>query len=246
MPQILSFARLEEKGLDIIVPVYNPAKMWERKFVADVRHLSDYFPDVELRYILVNDGTTLHFDARSVQYLKDRIAQLSIHQLPKNKGKGYAIRYGAQFATAPIVSFTDVDFPYRFEDFRKMYDSLADAKIDLVVGHRSGVYYKNIPYSRRFLSKSLRKVLRILFKLSVEDTQSGLKMFGQMGKKALLDTTINRYLFDLELIRIADNRGLQVLSIPLELRGGIQMGGMPLKVLLGEFGNLLRLFLKKP
>ena len=84
-----------------------------------------------------------------------------------------------------------------------------------------------------------------MFHLPVQDTQSGLKVFSLKGRDALLDTRINRYLFDLELVRIATARKLKIGTLPLSLRQGIDIPGMPIKVLTNEFGNLIKLLLTK-
>ena len=76
------------------------------------------------------------------------------------------------------------------------------AGADVAVGVREEAYYAQIPPARRWVSRLLRRLIRHVLRLPVDDTQCGLKGFNETGRHLFLRTT-KRYLFDLEMLFMA-------------------------------------------
>ena len=68
-----------------------------------------------------------------------------------------------------------------------------------------------------------------------------MKGLSQKGKEALLSTTIDRYLFDLELVKICAKRKLKITEIEATLKHDIKLPGVSLKLLSREVVNLVRI-----
>jgi hypothetical protein len=112
-----------------------------------------------------------------------------------------------------------------------------------VAGNRDTAYYDRVPMFRRWLSKALRWVLRNLLRQPVDDSQCGLKGFDRAGKTVFLQTTIDRFLFDLEFLMLANGK-VKVTPVPVQLRDGVVFSQVGLKILATEGGNFLKLLFK--
>jgi glycosyltransferase involved in cell wall biosynthesis len=196
--------------------------------------------------ILINDGSVKGVEPAHITYLQEKIPRLKIIQYTKNQGKGFAVREGFKRADAPYILFTDIDFPYLESDLIRLYKKLYTENIDILVGVRQADYYKQTPWYRALISKLLKRIIRVFLKVKITDTQGGLKGFSRKGRDILLKTTINRYLFDLEIIKIASqSKGIVMTSMPVELRKEVQFASLNWVILKREFFNLLKIFFSK-
>ncbi len=229
-------------NLDIILPCYNPIPNWAENIAACYGKLVQLAPDCTFRLIVVNDGSLRNVENKDVALLKSAIPNFEWVSYAENRGKGYAIRQGAALATAEHIVFTDIDFPYLEEDLLSMCEELKSKKSDLVLGIRTGNYYEKAPLYRVVISKILKIFIRFLLQTKVSDSQGGLKGFSQKGLAILKSTTIDRYLFDLELLKKASHEpGLEISSIPVTLKPHVVFAPIGLGILRREFINFLKI-----
>lgn len=199
-------------------------------------------PDISINLILVNDGSTrdLSLDIKTLQSSLGK--SLSVLVNDRNYGKGSATRKGIAQSQAEHIIFTDVDFPYTAGSLVSVYKALKDEKSDVVIGVRDENYYDTIPQSRKRISTLLKKANQNLFKLITSDTQCGLKGMNQKGKEILLKTKENRYLFDLEFVKLASSQdNLKVKLETVELRAGVSFSNVPLSKIAGESLSYLKI-----
>ena len=199
---------------------------------------------VEVKLIIINDGTTWS--------LKDDFATLKqavqheiiIINLDKNYGKGYATRKGIETSNADHIIFTDVDFPYSTNSLVTIYNKLITESRDVVLGVRDNHYYDTIPRARKKISTLLRKANQRLFNLITPDTQCGLKGMNKKGKEVLLQTKENRYLFDLEFVKMISRTSSIVVGLQeVKLRDGVSFSKIPLTKILGELLSYFRILI---
>ena len=197
------------------------------------------------KIILVNDGSSTGVTPEKFKILRESNLPIEIVSYTKNQGKGYALRQGAIEADSDFQIFTDVDFPYTIPSIIAIYNSLKSGN-DVALGTRKADYYQTVPFVRRLISKFLRWVLKSVLKLPITDTQCGLKGFNQKGKQVFLQTTINRFLFDLEFVKMVTqkNLNLKVDPVNVKLRPDVVFSKMNYKVLMGESINFARLFFR--
>lgn len=227
----------------IVLPCYNPADGWVdiiRSRYAEVCERTGTYPEL----VLVNDGSTKGVTPESVSQLREIVTQFKYVCYPENKGKGYAIRRGVEEASGDIILYIDVDFPYSNESIAAVYDALREGSCDVAVGVKDLSYYDNVPFLRRVISKWLRFMIRSFLSMPVTDTQCGLKGMVRSVKPLFLQTTIDRYLFDLEFIRNCFRAGKRVKAIPVKLIEGIHFRKMNYQLLLPELMNFLRILAK--
>jgi len=236
---------LNKPQLDIVLPCYNPAKGWTAKVTEGFRQIQALLPGVELHFILVNDGSSRAISQEDIDGLKSALPAFTYLSYTPNRGKGHALRRGVAASRHACCIFTDVDFPYTPESLVRIYRQLEAGETDVAVGIKDARYYAGIPVFRRRISKLLRWLIRTFLRISITDTQCGLKGFNQRGKEVFLQTTIDRYLADLEFIFLADRTpGLRMQAIAVELKPDVVFSQVSWKILLMEGMNFSRVFLR--
>ena len=230
-------------AVDLVLPCFNPPAGWAANLVAAIRRLQPLTPGAVWRVLVVNDGSPRGVTEADIALLRAELPGFTYLAYPVNRGKGHALRTGISQTTAPLVLFTDIDFPYEETSMASVLHVLRAGGIDVATGARDETYYATVPRRRVLISKLLRRATRHLFGLAVSDTQAGLKGFNAAGRAVFLQTTIDRYLFDLEFIFLASRAaaGLRVQPVPVRLKPGVVFSEMNARVLLTESRSFARL-----
>jgi glycosyltransferase involved in cell wall biosynthesis len=229
--------------LDVVLPCYNPLPDWEKRIVDTVQTLEKRLKGVEVFLYIVNDGSSQNINPEAVAYIQQHESNFKFIEYTKNQGKGYALRQGVAAAKNDICIYTDIDFPYEIESFLAIFETLKNA--DIAIGVRETKYYEHVPKVRVWISKTLKWLIRNFLRLPVSDTQCGLKGFNQNGKKVFLETTIDRYLFDLEFVFLAaKQKVLSLKPVVVDLRPGIVFSNMNFKILIQEGRSFMKIFIR--
>ena len=229
--------------LHIIVPCYNPDPGWEKTLVDKFVELQNALPGTAIELSIVNDGSIKGVDAASFNFIKTSIPAVRWISYPENKGKGYALRYGVKDAEGDYFIYTDIDFPYTIQSMVDIYFDLVNGA-DIVAGIRESEYYNKVPKMRVIISKFVKKLIRNLLNSQITDTQCGLKGFNKRGREIFLETSINRFLFDMQFIMLASqNKTLIMRPQIVYSRPGIIFSHMHYKILFGESLNFIKLIL---
>ncbi|MFN8308913.1 MAG: glycosyltransferase [Chitinophagales bacterium] len=230
--------------LSLLLPVYHPPAMWVTPVMRCALELLQNEGISEVEVVMVDDGNERPvFDVFSIQENVERISFVRISN-HNNYGKGYSLRRAAAAATGHICIYTDVDLPYTMESMQELLQALRSGNCDIAMGVKDSEYYRHLPAFRVTISKFLRWCSTRVLHLPTNDTQCGLKGFNEAGKQVFLQTTINRYLFDLEFILMAAKK-LRIKTIEVHLREGVTFHRMSTKVLLQEGFNFLKLLFKR-
>jgi glycosyltransferase involved in cell wall biosynthesis len=194
----------------------------------------------DLHIIAVNDGSSADL-SDGVAYLDSHLSAFTYIDLSVNRGKGAALRAGMRASKAPLVLFTDIDFPYTMDSLLKVHKSLDDC--DVAIGVRNASYYEQIPARRRMISKALKRVNQLLLRLPSTDTQGGLKGMRAAGRDVFLQTTIDRYLIDMDFLKLVGKQQLSLTEVEVDLREDVVLSEMSVKVLASELGNFVKILL---
>lgn len=149
-------------------------------------------------------------------------------------GKGWAVRTALKEATGDIIGFIDGDLDIHPKMFNRLIPFLAD--YDIVIGK------KQIRRSlgRRILTKLSRVYTMLLFGLNI-NCQTGVKVF---HRYALLDWQSNSFLFDVEILARARDKGLQIIEVPVEVRDfGSSSKPMKLKNIIRVLKETIKIWL---
>jgi glycosyltransferase involved in cell wall biosynthesis len=233
-------------NMSIVLPCYNPKPGWHFQVANQYQEIRKALAaDIQIELIVVDDGSSSPPSSAAKRFLTRRCPHFKYIGYQYNMGKGYAVRKGVQAAQAPIVIYTDIDFPYSTADFCKVYQTLSAGNAELVMGKREDSYEQQLSLIRRFASNTCNYLNKTLLNLPYKDVQSGLKGMNVAGRQLLLKTTINRFLFDTEFIWLANTySNIRIKALPVTLRPGISFTSMSSSVYMNEAGNFCRLFLK--
>lgn len=231
--------------VSIVLPCYNPPENWSKVVGESYQQICDHIND-RVEFILVNDGSTKHVSEESIGQLKELIPLFHYISYQQNMGKGFALRAGVKEAKGNLIIYTDTDFPYTIDSLFSVYDALCNGS-DVVLGVKDKSYYKEVPFFRMFISKVLRKLVKVFLSIPVTDTQCGLKGFRSSQKDIFLSTTINRYLFDLEFVYkcYRQNPKLDIRPTTLRLKPEVSFRKMNSGILISELRNFLSIILNK-
>ncbi len=234
---------MNKQTLTIIVPCYNPRPNWAQRVIEHFQAFIKASASADVKLTLVNDGSIRNVSENDFQCLRQAIPQLTLVSYEQNGGKGYALRQGVQHSHSDYYIFTDIDFPYTLESMLEVERALLE-KGGIAVGHRDQSYYGKVPWFRKILSQSFRWFIKKLLNLSVEDSQCGLKGFDEKGKQIFLQTTVDRFLFDLEFLVIANGKA-PIYAVPVQLKEGIVFTTMGAKILWTESRNFLKILSRR-
>ncbi len=231
--------------VSVVLPCYNPPPGWEQTICAAYKSFSDSI-DAPVELIIVLDGVCPGITTDDERLLNSVVPKLNIVKYPVNRGKGYAIRKGVSEAKGDIIIYTDVDFPYTSESILAVYQSLRYDGTDVAVGVKNDAYYDHVPLVRRVISRILRFLIRLFLAMPITDTQCGLKGFKRSVSPLFLQTTIDRYLFDLEFVRNCfRSKKFAVKAIPIALNEHVHFRKMNYRILFTESVNFIRLLFRK-
>jgi glycosyltransferase involved in cell wall biosynthesis len=195
--------------LSIIIPVYNEIECLERFTTS----LVNSFKNEKVEYIFINDGS----NDGSAEWLSNYINQSpsNINQsnnilinLPKNMGKGKALRKGLEVATGQYVLFQDSDLELDPQDSREMYDLIKqNPEMNILFGSRftSGKLKANKKFINEIFVKVNSIIFNILFQQSISDLHCGTKI---ISKKVIdkIQLSINDFGIEIDIAsQIAKN-----------------------------------------
>mgnify|MGYP000359394369 CR=1 FL=1 len=222
------------------MPVKDPDEGWV-DFTLKKKTEFEASAAAKVRLIVVNDGSNsrVYFDQ-----IQQRDSSIEVVHLAQNKGKGNALREGLKRCISDTILFTDADFPYTVDSMQKVAEALRNGA-DVALGYREQDYYASVPWFRTVLSESFRFMLQRVLKFPVTDTQCGLKGMTAKGKDVFLQTRINRFLVDMEFIKLASkNRVLVIEPVVVVLRPNVVFSKMGFSVLIAELYNFVKVLFR--
>ncbi len=234
---------MKKPNVDIILPCYNPESDWAKNVVKSYQNILADAGAWTPNLIIVNDGSTKGIKQENIDFLKNNVENFHWINYKQNRGKGFALRKGVSESTAEFIVYTDIDFPYTQDSLVNMINELITGQNDVLAGERSDNYYEHTPFVRKVISKFLKRIVRGFLKINVSDTQAGLKGMNKKAKTAFLDTTIDRYLFDIEFLWLAGKK-YKISPFPVKLKENIVFSRMNYKILLTEAVNFIKFFVK--
>jgi dolichyl-phosphate beta-glucosyltransferase len=201
--------------LSVVVPAYNEAQRILPSLDQIFEYLDRRHPDHEV--LVINDGSTDDTVA-VVERTFGRRPALRLLSYHTNRGKGYAVRFGALEARGDAVLFTDADLSTPITEVDKMLPLLAQG-YDVVIGsraHKNAEIREHQPFYREGAGKLFNVLVRMIVGLTFHDTQCGFKLFRRATALPVLrQMTVDRFAFDVELLALAEAAGLKVAEVPV-------------------------------
>jgi len=200
--------------LSVVVPAYHE----RASIAANLARLVEALDATTLSWevIVVVDGDRETYLAA----LRDRDPRVQVYGYESNRGKGFALRFGMSKASGDLVTFIDSDMEISPDEIGRMAALLDLYDADVVVGSKrhplSEVQY---PWLRRLQSAGYQMLVRLLFRVRVRDTQTGLKMMRrEVALRVLGAALVKRFAFDLELLALARHFGFRrIIEAPVRI-----------------------------
>jgi glycosyltransferase involved in cell wall biosynthesis len=204
------------KKISIIMPAYNEADRIVESLKETMKTFDDFKADYEI--IVVDDGSTDQTYEKTKKFVQEiSNSKIIVKRNRANFGKGRALYKGFRYATGDFIIFLDADMDLHPGQIDTFFDLMELTDSDIVIGSKrhpnSKLFY---PKDRRILSAGYFFLVKMLFGLPINDTQTGLKLFKANVLKTVFKTFISReFAFDLELLVTAHRFGFKIAEAPV-------------------------------
>jgi dolichyl-phosphate beta-glucosyltransferase len=134
-----------------------------------------------------------------------------------NRGKGAAVRAGVALARAPFIAFADADMAIDPTQTPQFVAALE--RSDLAIGSRaaSGASVDRPSISRSVMNRVFNRLVNVVTRVSLDDTQCGFKAFRSPAAKLLFHCSVTeRMAFDVEVLTLARRFGLSIEEVPVQ------------------------------
>ncbi len=207
----------ETKLISVIVPAYHGEKTIEQ----DVKNIEGALSQLNIPYeiIVVADGIDDKTFEKASKTAK-RSRKVSVVGYQHNRGKGYAVRYGIARSKGDVIAFIDAGSDIMPEGLAMLLSHFRWYNADIIVGSkRHPVSKVNYPFFRRIFSLGYQILIRLLFGLSIRDTQVGMKLYRRNVLEDVLPRLlVKRFAFDIEFLAVAHHLGYtRIYEAPIEL-----------------------------
>jgi len=215
--------------VSVVMPSYRLAKTIEANIDRTVEALAA-LDDFEI--VVVDDGSD-DGTGDAARLAAAHHPPVSVLSYPTNRGKGAALQRGFEDTSGATVVFLDGDLDLPPEQVPGFLAAFEEQDVDALVGAKQramspGTY----PAMRRVLSRVFSGTIRVLFRLPVSETQTGLKAFRRKPLEDFLpDLEVKRYTFDLELLVKMQRAGYRIGEAPVTLAAGASATGVSLRTL---------------
>lgn len=209
---------MESKGsvfLSVVIPSYNEEKRLPHtlKAVLTYLHKQSYTWEVAV----VDDGSR----DRTADIVRETSIvepQVKLLQYGRNRGKGYAVRYGMTHVGGKFRVFMDADNSTSLDHVEQMLP-LFHMGYDVVIGSRD-VAGAVITVHQAWWKEKLGDMGNLWIQFwavpGIKDTQAGFKMFTDYATQNVFPyLTIDRWGFDVEALAVARQRGYKIAERPI-------------------------------
>lgn len=205
----------EDPYISMVIPAYNE----DGRILPTLLSVMGYFGRAGLSHevIVVDDGSQDE-TARLVRELSKRFPSIKVIRLPRNMGKGAAVRTGIRNATGHYIIYNDADGATPVLEIGRLLSAMEQGA-DVAIGSRA-LYSADTRVERRWGRLIAGRVFAFLVNLwvvpGVADTQCGFKMFRRDVAYRIFEVQqLDGFAFDVEVLRIASVLGYRVVEVPI-------------------------------
>lgn len=207
--------------VSVVIPVYN-----EERTVAElIRRVRAVGMAKEI--IVVDDAST---DRTPAILAKLRGRDLRVFRLPRNQGKGAALREGFRHARQEVILVQDADLEYDPADYPELLAPLARGEADVVYGSRllTTKSRRVLFFWHAVLNQFLTSLCNMFSNLNLTDMEVCYKAF---RREALAGVTLkeNRFGFEPEITLKLARRKLRFYEVGIAYHGRTYQEGKKIR-----------------
>lgn len=202
--------------IGLIIPCFN----FEHKILDTLARIQRWHTDkkISLLVCVVDDGSTDSTAAVVEQYQREHSHWLNFLKLPRNQGKGAAVKKGYLFLAnhgVDKILFTDCDLHYGIEILDRLIAEL-DA-VDVVIADRSwSASSDHQAISRQASSYIFNRLTGLFTGVIFRDSQAGLKGFRAKECLPMFELAkITGFAFDVEILSMALFFRFRIKQVPV-------------------------------
>lgn len=155
--------------ISVVIPAYNEENAIEKIIKEIEKVMKKNKLDKGFEIIVVNDGST-----DNTKNVAEKCGAVVINN-PTNMGYGFSLKRGIKQAKNETIVITDADLTYPFTSVPEMIKKKNEG-FDLVVGARTGKYYKQ-SFFKSFLRRLMKHLVQFVSGKKIKDINSGLRVF---------------------------------------------------------------------
>lgn len=213
----MTLSQSDPPHLSIVIPAYNEAA----RILPYLASITAYLGQRSISHetLVIDDGSR-DTTATLVEKFQADEPQVRLLRLPRNRGKGYAVRIGMRQARGTLRLFADADGATPIQELERLEAGIAQGA-DIAVGSRflasrDSRYTVKARWHRSALGNTFNWMVQRLGIPGIADTQCGFKLFkGTVADDLFSIACIDGYGFDLELLYIAQRRGYKIAEVPI-------------------------------
>ena len=211
---------MPDTDLSIVIPAHNEADKISRDITEAAAFLKD--SDLTGEIIIVDDGSEDNTADAARQSQTPADISLKVVSLEVNRGKGFAVKTGMLESTGRFAMFADSGCCIAFEEALTGIQRIKQGQCHMAVASRKLassdiVRGQSLPrkiFSWLFFQTVVRRTPELR---NMSDTQCGFKIFDGNIARELFDLSIiEGFLFDIEILQLAFQRGYKVEEFPVK------------------------------
>ncbi len=226
-------------SLTIIFPFYNEENRIN-KSLDKISKFVKFNISLDLEIIFVNDGSNDRTDKIIHEFLEINDKKIyKYFKENKNMGKGYALKIGVKNAEKDWILTSDIDLSVPLEQIKLWKDKNkieADSKV--YFGSRNVGDSKVVKKFYRFILGTIfNNLIKFLFKININDTQCGFKLYEKEIAKDIFEKLETfGFAHDIELVIILNAQGIKIKELPVNWT---HISGSKLNIFLDTFKMLI-------
>lgn len=200
--------------LTVIVPAYN-----EEATIVDIltRVAAQKIDGVQLEVLVVDDGST----DRTIELLEANPGLYTrLIRMPRNGGKGAAVKAGLEQAGGDYVIFQDADLEYNPDEYAKLMHPVFAFNADLVMSSRfAAPEFTRVFY---FWNKQGNRLITLLFNLLNNTTFTDIYSCYMLYRRDLVDPSALKTMgWDqhAEILSLAVRKAKIIYEVPISYHG---------------------------
>ena len=223
----------------IIFPFYNEENRIN-KSLDKISKFVKFNISLDLEIIFVNDGSNDRTDKIIHEFLEINDKKIyKYFKENKNMGKGYALKIGVKNAEKDWILTSDIDLSVPLEQIKLWKDKNkieADSKV--YFGSRNVGDSKVVKKFYRFILGTIfNNLIKFLFKININDTQCGFKLYEKEIAKDIFEKLETfGFAHDIELVIILNAQGIKIKELPVNWT---HISGSKLNIFLDTFKMLI-------